>query len=409
MLGASERRSAPAAGTLGDPWTALILGGSGPTNAGIEVTPERAMRCAAVFGAVKVLAETLAQLPLHLYRRTEDGGRERATDHPLEALLSDAANPWTPASEFRLVMQAQLALHGNAFAFINRNGEGEVAELIALPAGHVAVKQNPRTMAPIYTVTSDGGEPREYGREDILHIRGVGTSLYRGDSPVVAAREAIGVALVMEQHAAGLFGRGARPAGVLKAKGRVGQDTLERLKASWTQQYSGGNNAGRTPILEEEMDFKPLTLNSVDTQFLELRKFQLQEIARIWRVPLHLLADLERVTHSNAEQMGSQFVTYCILPITRAWTDAMRLSLLTPEERRAGLYLEFMLDDLARADLAGRFTSYSKAVASGILNPNEVRAMENRAGYVGGEVFTRPVNSAPVNRPPKPAGGANAQ
>lgn len=412
LFSATEQRAAPSTGTLADPWTALLLGGSGPTNAGVEVSAERAMRCAPVFAAVKVLAETLAQLPLHLYQRAADGGRARAEGHPLEALLSDAANPWTPASEFRLVMQTQLALHGNAFAWIGRAG-GAVSELVPLPATTVAVAQDQLTMEPRYKVTDSAGQVREYRRDEILHIRGVGTSLYRGDSPVQMAREAIGLSIVLEQHGAGLFGRGARPAGILKHKTRVSPEVLTRLRSSWDDGYAGGSRSGKTAILEEDMDFLALQLSSVDAQFLEMRKFQLQEIARIWRVPLHLLADLERVTHSNAEQMGAQFITYCILPITRAWQDAMRLSLLTSEERRAGFYIEFMLDDLARADIAARFTAYSQAISAGVLNPNEIRAMENRPGYDGGEVFTRPVNSAPVKDGPSAAdsvaGATNAE
>ena len=398
LFSSVERRAAPT-GTLADPWTTLLLGGAGPTGSGVEVSAERAMRCVPVFGAVKVLAETLSQIPLHLYRREQDGSRNRAVDHPLEALLSDAANPWTPASEFRLVLQTQLALHGNAFAWIGRAG-GAVTELQPLPSTAVAVEQDRLTMEPRYRVTDSAGQVREYRRDDILHIRGIGTSLYRGDSPVQMAREAIGLSLVLEQHGAGLFGRGARPAGILKHKTRVSPEALTRLRASWDDGYAGGSRSGKTAILEEDMDFTALQLTSVDAQFLEMRKFQLQEIARIWRVPLHLLADLDRVTHSNAEQMGAQFIAYCILPITRAWQDAMRLSLLTPEERKAGYYVEFMLDDLARADIAARFTAYSQAIAAGVLNPNEIRSMENRPGYQGGEVFTRPVNSAPVKDAP---------
>ena len=123
-------------------------------------------------------------------------------------------------------------------------------------------------------------------------------------------------------------------------------------------------------------------------------------------MPLHLLADLDRVTHSNAEELGRQFLTFTLLPILRAWTDSIRVSLLTPEERRSGLYVEFLVDDLARADLAARFTAYSQAIAAGVFNPNEIRAMENRSPYDGGEVFTRPVNSAPVDR--QPEDGADA-
>ncbi|QTI79016.1 phage portal protein [Roseomonas marmotae] len=399
LFSAPESRAA--SGTLKDAWTALLLGSGGPTAAGVSVSPETAMRSTAVFGAVKVLAETVSQLPIHVYRQNADGGRERASDHPVEALLSDAANPWTPASEFRLIMETQLALHGNAYAWIGRGAAG-VEELIPLESQRVAVEADAVTMEPSYTVTDANGHQRTYGRTEILHIRGVGAGLYKGDSPVVLAREAIALSMVLEKHGAGLFGRGARPAGILETPNFLTAEQRAALSASWNGQHQGGSNAGKTAILESGLKFVPLQLSSVDAQFLEMRKFQLQEIARVWRVPLHLLADLDRVTHSNAEELGRQFLTFTLLPILRAWQDALRLTLLTPEERRAGLYIEFLVDDLARADLSARFTSYSQAVAAGIYNPNEIRAMENRSPYAGGEVYTRPVNTAAVD---KPAGG----
>lgn len=381
-------------GTLADPWTAIMLGGYGPTAARITVTPETALRFAPVHGAIRVLAETLQSLPVHLFRKLADGGRERAEDHPVERLLSDAANDWTPAGEFRLILQTLLSLHGNAFAYVGRLHD-QVRELIPLPHGTVTVETNSVTHEPVYVVSSRDG-PRRYDRRGILHIRGIGTSVAKGDSPVALAREAIALGLVLERHAAGLFGRGARPSGVLKYPKMLTDDMLKRLRASWDSRYGGGDNAGRTAVLEDGVSWEQTQLSSVDAQFLEMRKFQLQEVARVWRVPLHLLADLERVTFTNAEQMGQQFITYTIMPILRAWQDALRITLLSPEERRAGLFIEFILDDLARADIAGRFTAYSQAINAGILNPNEIRAMENRGAYAGGEVFTRPVNTAAV-------------
>jgi HK97 family phage portal protein len=391
-------------GTLRDPWTSILLGGFGPTEAGITITPEIAMRCAPVLGAIRVLAETVQSLPAHLYRKTPDGGRERADDHPVEALLSDAANPWLPAGEFRLIGQTSLSLHGDSFSFVNRAGD-RVEELIPLPWHSVAVRPNELTMEPIYIVTTPSGS-QTYTRRDILHVRAVGYSLYHGDSPIVLAREAIALSLVLEQYGAGLFGRGARPAGLLKFPQRLNEVQLERLRASFDSRFTGGVNAGRTAILEQGVEWESTQLTSVDTQFLELRRFQLQEIARIWRVPLHLLADLERVTFSNAEQMGAQFITYTMMPILRAWQDALRITLLTQEERRAGYYVEFLIDDLGRADIAARFTAYSQAVNAGIYNPNEIRSLENRGPYIGGEVYTRPVNVAPVSANDN-AGGSN--
>jgi HK97 family phage portal protein len=380
-------------GRLDDALTAAILGGWGPTSSGVTITPETALRSTAVFGAVRVLAETVQQLPLHLYRKLDNGGRERAEDHPVESLVSDIANPWTPASEFRLTMQTDLSLRLNAFAYVGRT-DGQPVELIHVPANAVAVETDRVTMEPRYKVTDAGGNIREYTRSEMLHLRGFGTGC-RGLSPIEHCREAIGLSMVMEKYAGGLFGRGGRPAGMIKTKKKLTPDALERLRISFERIHQGADNAGRTIILEEDQDFTATQLSSVDAQFLEMRKFQLQEICRIFRVPPHLLADLERSTFSNAETMGQTFLTYCLLPILRTWTDALRITLLTPDERKT-MYFEFEINDLARADLAARFTAYSQAIACGLLNPNEARAMENKAPYKGGEVYTRPVNSAPV-------------
>lgn len=388
------RRRAPETRSVGID-ALLALGGGAPTAAGIGVGTESAMRSPAVKNAVCVQAETVAFLPIHLFRRLPNGGRERADDHPLEAILADCANAWTPASEFRLVMQTMFALHGNAFAWVGRTADGVIAELIPLDPRTVTVEVDSATMEPKYIVTTSNGTRREYSRRDILHIRGVGSSLHKGDSPVQLGREAIGLSLVLEQHAAGLFGRGARPSGVLKHPKQLTDDLLVRLRKSFEGFYKGGDNSGRVAILEDGVTFEPHQLSSVDAQFLEMRKFQLQEIARIWRIPAHLMGDLERTTHNNAEEMGAQFLSYCLMPILKLWQDAIRITCLTPEERRE-YYVAFLVDDLARADLAARFTAYSQAINAGVLNPNEIRAMENRGPYEGGEVFMRPVNTAAV-------------
>nr|WP_255542450.1 phage portal protein [Azospirillum sp. INR13] len=381
--------------SLDNPYVAEVLGGAGPTVAGVNVGLESAMKCSAALACIKIIAETLAQLPVHLYRKTGTDGRERASDHPAHALVSKAANPWTPAGEFRLIVATHLAAAGNGYAFVNRDAAGRPVELIQLDSRKVGVKQNPLTLEPIYTVAMEDGQTRDYGRADIFHVRGVGLSVYKGESPVHLAREAIGLALTLETHCAGLFGRGAKPSGVLKHPKSLSDTVLGRLKAGFSNWYTGNANTGRTMILEEGMTFEPLQLTSADAQTLEMRRHQIGEISRFWRIPLHMLNELERATHSNAEAMGQQFLTFCLLPILRSWCDALALSLLTEAERETH-YFEFLIDDLARADIAARFEAYSKAINSGVLNPNEARSKENLPSYQGGETFMRPVNTAPA-------------
>lgn len=369
----------------------MALFGVVGTAAGESVSPEKALRVPAVQACVKVIAEAVSQLPLHLYRRTGDGGKERATDHPLYAVLHDEANPWTSAAEFRLWMQTQVLLHGNAFAWINRR-DGVVVELIPMPAPSVTVEVNDLTQEPTYRVSQPDGSQRVYERADVLHLRTIGPDTHVGVSPIHLAREAIGLALGMERHGAKLFGKGARPGGVLEHPKALNGDTMKRLRESFDATHAGADNSGGTLVLEEGMSFRPLQFTSVDLQFLELRRHQIAEIARVFRVPLHMLQELERTTHNNAEHMGRQFVSLTLLPWLKLWEGAIRRSLLSPEERRDH-YVEFLTDDLARADLAARFEAYAKAVTNGLLSPNEVRAAENRPPYAGGDEFRLPMNT----------------
>lgn len=400
--------------SLDNPFVAEVLGGAGPTVAGVTVGLETALKCSTALACIKIIAETLAQLPCHLYRKTGTDDRERATDHAAYRLVAKMANPWTPASEFRLIVGTHLAAAGNGYGFVVRNDAGQPVELIQLDSRKVAVKQNPITLEPVYTVTTEDGQTREYSRRDVFHVRGVGLDTFKGASPVHLAREAIGLSLTLENHCAGLFGRGAKPSGILKHPKTVGDTVFKRLKANFAGWYTGNANAGRTMILEDGLEFQQLQLSSVDAQTLEMRRHQIGEVSRFWRIPLHMLNELDRATHNNAEAMGQQFLTFCLLPILRSWCDALALSLLTEDERET-LYFEFLLDDLARADLAARMAAYGTAISHSIMNPDEVRAKENMPPIPdgSGKVFTRPVNAAPVppdGTPPAaaPAGG-NAQ
>lgn len=384
--------------TLANPSPEMFaLFGAQPTASGAAVTATSAMRCTSVYASVKVLSESVAQLPLILYRRTEGGGKERATDHPLYPILHDLANPWTSSFDFRQFMQAALCLHGNCFAFINRTN-GRIAELIAIDPHAVTVETDETTMEPRYRVAGRNGASRVYQRSEIFHLKTLGTDPNIGLSPVGQAREAIGLAMTMEQHAARLFANGARPSGILSYAKSLGKEAMDRLRDSFSKAQSGSENSGKTLILEDGMTWTANQFSSVDSQFLELRRYQIAEIARVFRVPLSLLQDLERVTHNNAESMGRQFLSLTLMPWLKAWEGAIHRSLLSPEER-ATYYAEFLPDDLARADFAARFEAYAKAITNGVLNPNEARAAENRPPYDGGEQFRLPMNTESATAP----------
>jgi HK97 family phage portal protein len=368
------------------------LFGAHPTATGYSITPETALQAPVVYASVKVLAESVAQLPLHVYQRTEDGGRERATDTRLYELLRWQPNAWTTAFEFRQQLMTDLLLRGNAFAFINRTGDGRLMELVQIPAAYVSVQVDELTLEPRYLVTLDNGGQRTYSRDEVLHVKTFGPRHYIGLSPIEANREAVGLVLAMEAHAAGLFGNGARPGGVIEYAKSLTPKIAQRLKESFDAQHGGARKSGKTLILEDGMQFKPLTMTSADAQFLEMRRLQVAEIARVFRIPLHLLQDLERTTHANAESLGQQFLTFTLLPYLHNFEEAIRRSLLTREERQT-YFAEFLVDDLTRADIGARFEAYAKAIENGILNPNEARAAENRAPYEGGGQFRRPMNT----------------
>lgn len=373
-------------GQLASPEQWLIdLFGATPATSGIAVTPRSAMTCAPVRCAVQSIAEAIGQLPVHVHERKDDGSKERAPDHPAHKLLHDEANEWTPASGLREQVTRDALLHRDGgFAFINRV-DGKPVELLRLDPERMTVKADPVTGEPLYSLSNGTSAPRIIARQDVLHIPSPSLT---GSGLVHDGREAIALALVMEQHAARLFGRGARPAGVLKFKNKLGAETATRIKASW-QAAHGGSNSGGTAVLEEDGEFQPITFNSVDAQFLELRKFAIEEIARLFRVPPVFLMEYGRATWGNSEEMGRQFVTWCLMPWIKRWEGEIRLKLFTPDDREA-FVAEFLVDDLLRADFAARMEGYGKAIAARILNPNEVRAAENRPAYTGGERFENP-------------------
>ena len=374
-----------------DAWSALIDAGS-HTAAGIMVSPDRALKCVPAYAGVRVIAETMGSLPIHLYERRADGGKERATTHALHRLLHDRPNGWTSAAEFVMQLQKDALTHGAGLAYANRSGE-RIVELIRLPAGSTAIETDPETLEPRYKTTLKNGGTRTYRWQDILHVPALD-----GMAPIKQASEAIGLCMAMEAHAANLFGRGARPSGVLKSAKKIAEDTAKRLKASWNGAH-GGSNSGGTAILEDGVEFEALTFNSVDLQFQELRAFQVVEIARALRVPPTLIQDFGRATWGNAAEMSQSFLTYCVLPWTKLWQGA--ISRLLSTEEQAKYFPEFLVDDLIKADIAARFTAYAQAVQSRILLPNEIRAMENRAPIAGGDEFP-PVAANIPNDPAQP-------
>jgi HK97 family phage portal protein len=358
------------------------------TASSIAVTPENAWRCPIVRGAIAILSESIAQLPLLVYEVAADGSKTRAAQLPLYELLHAQPNDFTSSYEFRRDLQTDVLLHGHGFAHVGRSrASGQVVELIRINPAAVTLDENDAG-EPLYFVTDKHGTRRQIDRADILHITATGRR-----SPIEDCREAIGLSIAMERHQGQLYGNAARPGGVLKLPGRLNPATHERLMADFQQKWAGAG--GKTLILEDNASFEALTFSSFDLQHLELRRFAVSEIARAFRIPPHMLADLERTTHNNAEEMGSQFLQLSLLPHIVNWEQAMRRALLTPAERQR-YTIEFLTDGIARAALAQRYEAFGKATAGAAwMTANEARARENLPPIEGGDALMQPLNMQP--------------
>jgi HK97 family phage portal protein len=368
---------------------ARYLSGGARSAAGVDVTPERAMMYSAVFSCVRVLAESVGQLPMHLYRRQ---GREKvkAEDHPLHTLLHDAPNEHTTAQEFWEWVVACLALRGNAYSQINRV-RGTVRELLPFPIGSVRPRWNPDTMELTYEVALADGKRETLPATEVLHHKLFPLDGLCGASPIRYARESIGLGIGAETFGASLFANGAIPGGVLEHPGALSDKAYERLKASWEDRHAGAGNASKVALLEEGTKYAKIGINPEDAQFLETRKFQRSEIAGVFRVPPHMIGDLEHATFSNIEEQELAFVVHGLMPYLVRAEQRGNLQLLSHAERRE-YFFKFQVNGLLRGDMAARSEFYAKQLANGALSPNEIRELEDMNPREGGDIYLTPAN-----------------
>jgi HK97 family phage portal protein len=353
----------------------------GGTTAGKVVNERTAMTTTAVFACVRILAEAIASLPLHIYRYRDDGGKERDYKHPLYAVLHDEANPEMTSFVFRETLMAHLLLHGNAFAQIIRDGNGQVLALYPLLPNRMSVDRNDAG-ALVYNYRGDNGVV-QLRRDEVLHIPGVGVDGLIGYSPIAMAKSAVGLALATEEFGAKFFANGANPGGVLESPGVVSDP--ERLRESWHRQF-GGAGSHSIAVLEEHLTYHPISIPPDQAQFLETRRFQIAEIARIFRVPPHMLADLERATFSNIEHLSLEFVKFTLDPWVVRWEQSLRQALLLPDEKK-DLFIKFNLDGLLRGDYQSRTQGFATARQNGWLSANDIRELEDLNPIPGGDVY----------------------
>lgn len=385
-----KRKSAPSPGFLD--LVRLALTGGLESESGEFVSPDTAMKCSAVYSCVGILAESVAQLPLKVYRRMPDGrGKEEASDHPLWKLLGWAPNEWQTSQEFREMAMQHLCLRGNFYAYKVMDGRGIVRELLPLNPDQVTVEQLP-DWSLAYRISFKDGHQETVGRAYVLHIRYRTLDGVRGISPILYHRDTVGLALTTLKHGSRVFKNGALPTGVLEHPGKLSQQALDRLRETWLSNY-GGANSGKTAVLEEGMKFSALTMSHQTMQYLETRAFQVEDIARIFRVPLHMIQSTEKATSwgSGIENMSLGFVQYTLLPWLKRFESVFWRDLLLPAESQE-IYTEFLVDGLLRGDVKNRYAAYQVAIQNGIMSPNEVRAKENMNPREGGDEYMSPKN-----------------
>jgi len=363
------------------------LGGSrysfffGGTTAGKPVNEHTAMQMTAVYSCVRILAETLAGLPLHVYKYNNSGGKEKYLKHPLYKLLHDEPNPEMTSFTFRETLMSHLLLWGNAYAQIIRNARGEVIALYPLMPNKMTVDRD-KSGRLFYLYQRSIEDAPTLGKDslvyldpsDVLHIPGLGFDGLVGYSPIAMAKNAIGLAMATEEYGAKFFANGAAPGGVLEHPGTIKDP--QKVKDSWNAAYQGSTNSHRVAVLEEGMKYQQIGIPPEQAQFLETRKFQINEIARIFRVPPHMLADLEKSSFSNIEQQSLEFVKYTLDPWVVRWEQNMFRSLLMASEKPT-VFIKFNVDGLLRGDYVSRMSGYATARQNGWMSANDIRELEN--------------------------------
>lgn len=366
----------------------------GTTSAGKPVNEHTAMQMTAVYSCVRILSEAIAGLPLHVYRYNDSGGKEKDPKHPLYKLLHDEPNPEMTSFAFRETLMSHLLLWGNAYAQIIRNARGEVIALYPLMPNKMTVDRdsNGRLFYLYQRSTDDApmlGKNSQVvlSPSDVLHIPGLGFDGLVGYSPIAMAKNAVGLAIATEEYGAKFFANGAAPGGVLEHPGTIKDP--QKVKESWNSAYQGSSNAHRVAVLEEGMKYQAIGISPEQAQFLETRKFQINEIARIFRIPPHMLADLEKSSFSNIEQQSLEFVKYTLDPWVVRWEQAMCRALLKDSEK-PNVFIKFNVDGLLRGDYQSRMNGYATARQNGWMSANDIRELENLdliSPELGGDLY----------------------
>ena len=389
LKGIFRSRDKPKNSTVGQGYSFFF----GNTTSGKAVTERSAMQMTAVYSCVRILAEAIAGLPLHLYRYNDKGGKEKAIDHSLYRVLHDEPNPEMSSFVFRETLMTHLLLWGNAYAQIVRNGKGEVLGLYPLMPNKMRVdREADGKLWYTYTRSNDEtqtikGSTVKMRPSDVLHIPGLGFDGLVGYSPIAMAKNAIGMGIACEEYGARFFANGAAPSGGLEHPGTIKDP--QKVRESWNATFKGSSNAHKIAVLEEGMKYTQIGISPEQAQFLETRKFQINEIARIFRVPPHMVGDLEKSSFSNIEQQSLEFVKYTLDPWVIRWEQSL-MRLLLSEDEKQEYFIKFNLEGLLRGDYQSRMNGYSIARQNGWMSANDIRELENLdriPAELGGDLY----------------------
>jgi HK97 family phage portal protein len=400
-------------GALDDYWYSPI---GGPTASGIAVTPEIAMKASAVYACVRLISESVGALPLFVYRRLPDGGKEKATSHPLYELLHDepSREPRQTAFQFKATAMAHLLLRGNAYARIVPGQRGFVDQLKLIHPDRIRLERVGDDGDIIrYQVRGADGREQPVNYEDIFHLTGLSLDGQTGVSIIKYARETVGLTLAAEGYAGRVFSQDATPRGVLQHPGRLSPDAVERLRESWAEKHSGPAGQHRPAVLEEGMKWQQVSMTAEDAQLLAAREFQVIDVARWFNVPLHMLQSQQKSTSwgSGIEQMSLGYVTWTLLPWLKRWEDTIRQQLLVSKK---AFFAEFQLAALMRGNMKDRYAAYALGRYWGIWSANDIRRLENENAIEdadgnrdpAGDIYLQPANMVPLGTPPPPPGPA---
>ena len=376
LSGLFRTRDTPKNSTAGSAYRFFL----GTSTSGKNVNERSAMQMTAVYSCVRILSEAVAGLPLHLYKYTSGGSKEKAVNHPLYFVLHDEPNPEMTSFVFRETLMTHLLLWGNAYAQIIRNGKGEVVALYPLMPNRMTVDRDDKgCLYYEYQTSTDEAKTIKGGMvrlkpTDVLHVPGLGFDGLVGYSPIAMAKNAIGLAIAAEEYGSKFYANGAAPSGVLEHPGTLKDPS--KVRDSWTQTFGGSGNAHKIAVLEEGMKYTPISISPNEAQFLETRKFQINEIARIFRVPPHMVGDLEKSSFSNIEQQSLEFVKYTLEPWLVRWEQSMARVLISPSDK-SKYFIKFNVDGLLRGDYQSRMSGYATARQNGWMSANDIRELEN--------------------------------